>query len=297
MTSVACLQLVERGILDVDSPALIEEHLPELASQPILTGFDGNTPLTKPRTQPLTLRHLLTHTSGLGYVFTSTLLEKYLHVTRQKNWLAKGATLETITQPLLFEPGTKFKYGFGIDWAGILVERVTGQTLEDYFRANIWDKIPGGAKSISFYPTRRAKARLMGMHGRKDGKVVPFKGWRDLPNWEPGDVKVRFGGGGLIGTAKDYIAFLQHLLGCYQGREGGVLSPQMAKKLFEDAFPERGEGNTCHEDLAAMMRESANPAHPMPTGAVVGHSLGMALTLKDSPHGRRGGSANCESAG
>lgn len=295
VTSVACLQLIERGLIDVDSPALIEKYLPELAAQPILTGFDGMVPQTKARTQPLTLRHLLTHTNGTAYSFTNPVLGKWEAATKHKSWMAKDAGIKTITVPLLFEPGSAYAYGLGIDWAGVLVERVSGLTLEDYFRTHIWSKVPGGCRSMSFYPTAAIKRRLMSMHGRsEEGKVVPDAGWRDVANWDPIDIKMRFGGAGLMGTAKDYVSFLQHLLACYQGRKG-VLTPRGAMMLFEDAMPPRGSGNTCHEDLGRMLRDMGGNVPGWQSGEDVTHSLAMCVCTKDSPHGRRAGSAWCKS--
>jgi hypothetical protein len=102
------------------------------------------------------------------------------------------------------------------------------------------------------------------------------------------DIKFRFGGAGLIGTARDYTAFLQHLLACYQGREAGVLRPATARLLFEDAFP---AGGSCRKDLGRMMRDMGSSPPGWQTGAEVTHSLAMCVNTADSPHGRRAGSA------
>ncbi|CAK9783062.1 beta-lactamase/transpeptidase-like protein [Cutaneotrichosporon oleaginosum] len=290
VTSVACLQLMERGLVDVDDPKLVEEVLPELAAQPILAGYDGDKVILKKRTQPLTLRHLLTHTSGSAYSFLGTPLVKWEKQTGHKAWTAKGAKLDSITTPLLFEPGTAFQYGHGIDWAGLLVERVSRLTLEDYFRKHIWSAVPGECRSMTFYPTRRTKGRMMGMHGRKGRRVVPEPGWRDVMAWDSMDMKFRFGGAGLFGTARDYTAFLQHLLACYQGREG-MLRPETTRLLFEDAFPQGGEGDTCRKGLGRLMRDMGVSQPGWHTGAELTHSLAMCVNTADSPHGRRAGSA------
>lgn len=289
VTSVACLQLMERGVVGVDDAKLIEKVLPELAAQPILVGYEGDKAVFKKRTKPLTLHHLLTHTCGSAYSFLGTPLSRWEEETGHKSWTAKGAKLDSITAPLLFEPGTAYQYGHGLDWAGLLVERVSGLTLEDYFRKHIWSVVPGECRSMTFYPTRRAKGRMMGMHGRKDGRVVPDPGWRDVTAWHSMDIKFRFGGAGLIGTARDYTAFLQHLLACYQGRQEGVLRPDTARLLFEDAFPTGG--NTCRKDLGRMMSDMGFSPPGWHTGAEVTHSLAMCVNTADSPHGRLAGSA------
>ncbi|BEJ11593.1 hypothetical protein CspHIS471_0200530 [Cutaneotrichosporon sp. HIS471] len=286
VTSVACLQLMEAGKVDVDDGQLIETILPELAKQPILLGYEGDKPVFKKRTLPLTLRHLLTHTCGSTYTLVGTPLAKWAKQTGHKSWLAKGAKLDSITRPLLFEPGTAFEYGHGIDWAGLLVERVSGLTLEDYFRRHIWSHVPGECRSMTFYPTPRSKRRMMGMHGRVDGKVVPDPGWRDVTVWHSMDIKFRFGGAGLIGTARDYTAFLQHLLACYQGREG-VVRPETAALLFEDALP---KGGTCRKDLGRTLHEMGFSPPGWRTGEEVSHTLAMCVNTADSPNGRRAGS-------
>jgi CubicO group peptidase (beta-lactamase class C family) len=211
VVSVACLQLAERGLVKFDDPALIEKHCPELVAMPILEGFDDNNkPITRPRTKPLTLRRLLTHTSGLAYGF-DPVQARWDKATGAPVWGAH-ATVEAFTTPLHFEPGTKYNYSTGIDWAGILVWRVTGKTLEEYFNENIWK--PCGITGMSFYPTEDIKKHLMGMTGRYQGKLVPYPGPRDLQKLNPEDIGVLAGGAGLLGTVKGYVTFLQHILKC-----------------------------------------------------------------------------------
>lgn len=294
VTSVACIQLIEAG-LDVDSPSVIEKYLPELCAQPILKSMDGKVPVTKPRTQPITLRHLLTHTNGTRYTFVDNILARWEAAKHHRGWTARGSTLKSIEVPLLFEPGSTYAYGLGLDWAGVLVERVSGLTLEDYFRANIFNKVPGGCRSMSFYPTRGAKRRAMAMTTRNEkGEVVLDPGHRDVWSWDPIDIKFRSGGAGLVGTLKDYLSFLQELLACYQGKEG-VLSPKGGKMLFDDAFPERGVNNTAHKKLGRMLKDMGQVIPGWTSGEDVTHSLAMCVNTKDSPNGRRAGSAMCES--
>ncbi|KAI6876970.1 hypothetical protein KC318_g17864, partial [Hortaea werneckii] len=133
LTSIAALQLVEAGLIKLDDD--VSKILPEVGEQKILKGFDGDSPILEDRKNPLT--HLLSHTSGFGYDLADVGLAKY-----QKS-IGKvpgdGSTVEeTRSHPLLFEPGTAWMYGCSTDWAGKLVERISGMTLEEFMRENMF---------------------------------------------------------------------------------------------------------------------------------------------------------------
>ena len=119
--SVAALQLVEKGKITLDEP--LDEYLPEMSSINIL---DEKNQIVNPE-KSITLRHLLTHTAGFGYHFTSTKLSKWDELKNEIGWSEKY-------QPRLFESGTSYMYGTNIDWVGRLVEKISGMNLEDYFR-------------------------------------------------------------------------------------------------------------------------------------------------------------------
>ena len=137
--SVAALQLVEQGKITLDES--LDELLPEMSKRMILN--EGNE-IVVPKNS-ITLRHLLTHTAGFGYRFTSPQLAKWNTLKKEINWKEEY-------EPRLFESGTSFMYGTNIDWVGILVEKISGMTLEDYFRTHItgpiemnstWFNVPG----------------------------------------------------------------------------------------------------------------------------------------------------------
>src|SRR3546814_9552991 len=123
LTSVAALQLLEQGKLDLDSPA--SKWLPALADVQVLDGFasDGS-PITRAPGRPVTMRHLLTHTSGFGYEFLSENVQKYQAATNTPSVLS--ATRASLQVPLLFDPGERWEYGIGLDWAGLVVEAISG---------------------------------------------------------------------------------------------------------------------------------------------------------------------------
>ena len=154
VTSVAALQLVERGLVSLDEP--VSRWLPALARPRVLQGFDDQgRPVTAPAARPITLRHLLTHTSGLSYDFSSDALTRYLQVT--------GTALNGPAEPripLLCQPGERWVYGIGIDWAAHLIARVSGQPFDAYLADHVLR--PLGMTDTTFFPTaeqaRRAPA-------------------------------------------------------------------------------------------------------------------------------------------
>ena len=291
MTSIACVQLHERGIIDLDDPDVIEKYAPELAKQPILKGYTSDGPEGKPiyekRTRPMTLKHLLSHSAGIGYGALIPLLGRWERENNLPSWNAKHAVVEAYCVPLLDEPGTTFMYGYGIDWAGIIVWRVTGQTLEEYFSENIWK--PCGVESITFYPRDDVRNRLMQLCGRdQDGKLIHIDGFRPVPRLRPEDIGVLSGGGHTIGPLKEYLVFLQHLLQC-KDREGGILSPAGFKLLFTNALPPRDEKPEVYAALGAFLGSFGHKDPGMISGDTVSHSVGLCLIEADSDFSRKAG--------
>jgi methyl acetate hydrolase len=201
VTSVAAMQLVEEGRLRLDDPA--DKYLPELAKLSMFEAFDSKTGAykVKPATKPLTVRHLLTHTSGLGYNFTSPIVRDFK--PREGEKYTAG--------PLLFEPGEQWMYGTSTDWVGRLVERFSGKGLEEYFQQRIFG--PLGMMDTSYNVATGRRSRLVPVHRRQaDGKFAPDS------VQPPVTVPRPIGGGGLASTAADYTKFLQMLL------NGGTLN-------------------------------------------------------------------------
>ena len=199
ITSVAALQLVERGLVDLDAP--VGTHLPVLAAPRVLTGFDAaGAPVTRPATKPITLRRLLTHTSGLAYDFCSADLTAWLSATGGSMFGAADPDI-----PLMFDPGEAWQYSIGIDWAGRLIEAVTGQGLDAWSAEHIFT--PLGMKDTSFFPDAAQTARKASVHAKgPDGALAPMAfGMPATPHFG-------MGGGGLYSTAEDYLRFLGAIL-------------------------------------------------------------------------------------
>ena len=211
ITATAAMQLVERGKLSLDRPAT--DVVPELAKAQVLDGFDGaGQPRRRALKRPITLEHLLTHTAGFGYEIWRPEIAQYQQVTNTPG--ITTCTNAALTTPLLFDPGDRWEYGINIDWAGKMVEAAAGQKLDRYFQDNILG--PLGMKDTSFKLSPAQRARLSAMHQRDDkGALAPIE--FALPE----DPEFLMGGGGLYGTAADYLAFAQMIMqgGTHKGAQ------------------------------------------------------------------------------
>lgn len=221
LTSVAAVQLVERGQLDLDAPA--SKVVPAIAEAQVLTGFDaGGQPQFRAPKRPITLRHLLTHSAGFSYEIWNTDIQKVQAA------LGIPGVLEcknkALTTPLLFDPGENWDYGINIDWAGKMIEAVTRRPLGDVMQENLLG--PLGMSSTAFKISAGMRQRLAGTHLRDgDGKLAPF------PFEIPQEPEFQMGGGGLYGTMGDYLKFVRMVLNGGQLRGERVLKPETVAAL------------------------------------------------------------------
>ena len=202
VVSVAAMQLVEAGKLSLDAP--LGELLPDLGNPQVIAGFadDGNVQ-TRPAARPITLRHLLTHTAGFGYDFVSADMAR----ARGPGGPPAPGTLASLRSALLFDPGDDWAYGVNTDWVGLAVEAASGQRLDAYVAEHITG--PLGMSDTVFDLADAHKSRAVTNSARgEDGKVGRF------PINIGGGTKCEFvsGGGGLHGTAGDYMRFVRMLL-------------------------------------------------------------------------------------
>jgi CubicO group peptidase (beta-lactamase class C family) len=218
LTSVAALQLVERGKLELDEPAGNID--PTLASALVLTGFDAKgVPQLRPAQKPITLRNLLTHTSGFSYPLWDPTVVRYLKVA--------GSNPAWPRMPLMFEPGSRWAYGGSLDRVGRMVEIAGGQSLDRYFSDHITG--PLGMNDTGFSLTAKQRARQVRLHARDtNGKLFPQPLEKlDVP-------KVLSGGGGIYSTAPDYLTLLQALLNGGGLRETNILRPETVALMSEN---------------------------------------------------------------
>ncbi|MBN9090296.1 MAG: beta-lactamase family protein [Reyranella sp.] len=223
VTAAAAMQLVERRKLSLDAPA--SDVVPELGSKGVLEGFDKEgKAITRNPQRPITLRHLLTHTSGLGYDTWNADIMKY----RQATGIPAVGSCQNaaLTTPLLAEPGERWEYGISIDWAGKMVEAASGQRLDRYMTERLF--VPLGMSDTGFAIGPAQRLRKARMHTRGPG------GFTVMEHEIPQTPEFHMGGGGLYSTVSDYLKFTQALL---MGG-GPILKPETVKLMAQNHMAE-----------------------------------------------------------
>ncbi|EED32989.1 beta-lactamase [gamma proteobacterium NOR5-3] len=202
LTAVAALQLVEKGRLSLDTPA--GDLCPEIAAVQVLDGFDDNgAPVTRAPTTPVTLQHLLTHTSGYSYHIWDETCLRWLETTGAPDITSQEKA--ALLQPLMFDPGTQWRYGIGIEWVGQMIEAATGMRLGEYFDTHVCG--PMNMPDTHFDYNDSMFARAAHLHARlPDGSFMP------LPLKQTDSREFDEGGGGLKGTMRDYGQFIRMIL-------------------------------------------------------------------------------------
>jgi methyl acetate hydrolase len=222
-TVTAAMQLIERGKLALDAPAAAV--VPELATKGVLEGFDPTgQPITRKPKRPITLRHLLTHTSGLGYDTWDAEIMKYRQATGiPAIGSCKNAALTT---PLLADPGERWEYGISMDWVGKMIEAVSGQRLDRYMTEHIFTPLGISDTGFAIGPAQRLrKAR---MHTRSsDGFTTIDHEVTQTPEFHTG-------GGGLYSTVHDYLTLTHTLL---MGG-GPILKPETVRVMAQNHLPD-----------------------------------------------------------
>jgi methyl acetate hydrolase len=196
VTSAALMQLVEQGKVALEDP--LGKYFPAEFAKPMLfESFDSTTGNYKlrPATKAVTISHILTHTSGLGYGFTDPTTRDFRP--------HPGEDYPIV--PLIFEPGERWLYSTSTDWVGRVVEKVSGQPLETYFHNHIF--VPLGMNDTTYFVPKEKESRLVSVDIRgADGTLA-----KD-PNQPPKSGFTPIGGGGLLSTASDYLRFTRALL-------------------------------------------------------------------------------------
>src|SRR5437899_8598260 len=170
ITAAGAMQLVEQGKLSLNAP--IGQVLPDLAAPQVLEGFDAKgEPKLRPAKNPITLRHLMTHTAGFCYDLWNGDMVKYLERTGTPGIIScKNAALKT---PIMTDPGTRWEYGTNIDFVGKAVEAVSGKRLDAYLRDHLFT--PLGMSDTGFRIGEAQRKRLVAMHQRgEDGSLAPI---------------------------------------------------------------------------------------------------------------------------
>ncbi len=272
LATIGVLQLVERGEVDLDRE--VASYVPEFAELQVLEGFDGDQPRLRPAQGAATVRQLLDHTSGLGYQFLNPALLRWVEVTGNPGPLSCDPVL--LEAPLMSDPGTRWEYGTSIEWAGRVLEEVTGTTLDAYLDENLFG--PLAMTDTTFHLTDEQRARLMPVHHRQaDGTLVA--GDVGLPP----NPQMACGGHGCHGTARDYGRFLRALL------RGGELDGNriLREETVELALAPHLGAIALPDVTPTADPEISNDVVALPVKRDWG--LGFELVLEDLPGMRRAG--------
>ncbi len=269
LVTAAAMQLVEQGKLDLDAP--IGSILPDLANPQVLTGFNqAGQPQMRAAVRPITLRHLLTHTAGFGYFFVHPEILQYFGAVGMP---APGSK-DAIRMPLMFDPGDSWEYSVAIDWAGLAVEAVTGQSLGDYMTQHLF--APLGMTATHFADSLPDGAAQVHARG-EDGKLA-------LQPMFIGGGEYHNGGGGLIGTAPDYARFVRAML------RGGELDANRILKAETVAEMARNQIGTIRAGRMGSAMPHLAPVYDTFPDQHTGWGLGFLINPDPGPNGRSPGS-------
>jgi CubicO group peptidase (beta-lactamase class C family) len=276
VTCVAAMQLVEQGKLKIDEP--VPDVDPALGAPQVLEGFDAaGAPRLRAAKRPITLRHLMTHTAGFSYEVWDPNTVRYVKTSGMPS--TSTGKVAALRMPLVFDPGDKWEYGVNIDWVGRIVESLSGQPIEGYFRDKIFG--PLDMKDTGFVTSPEQRARQASVHQRQaDGTLVP------QPLETPFVPEFYAGGGGLYSTARDYLSFVQMLLheGSFNGAR--VLRPETVALMHRNAIG----------DIPAGIMKTQNPGRSNDVdlfpGAQVRWSLAHMLNMQPGPNGRSAGTVS-----
>ncbi|PKZ67056.1 1,4-butanediol diacrylate esterase [Gordonia terrae] len=274
LTGVAALQLRESGDLDFDAPA--KEYAPALGEVQVLEGFDDNgDPVLRAPKSDITTKQLLLHTAGFGYDFFNEQYNRLAENHGQPSIVTSSR--RALQTPLLFDPGEQWEYGSNIDWAGQVIEGITGRRLGEVFRDRILT--PLGMTNTSFTLDGDMESRVATMHQRgADGTLEPtdFR----LP-----DPEVHMGGHGLYSTVGDYLSFIRMWLNDGSATSGEqILRPDTVEFAAQNHL-----GDLKVKMLPGVIPTLSNDAEFFP-----GQSKSWAYTFmvndEEAPTGRPAGS-------
>ena len=275
ITGTVALQLVEEGQLDLDAPA--KAYAPGIGEIQVLEGFEADgTPRLRAPKRDITTRMLLLHTAGFAYDFFNETYNRLAEERGQPS--AITSTLASLKTPLLFDPGEAWEYGTNIDWAGQVIEGITGQSLGEAMQARVFDPLGMGDTGFTLTPAMRERRAIM--HQRdSSGCLIPLSDF-ELPR----NPEVHMGGHGLYSTALDYAKFIRMWLNDGDGPNGRVLKPETV------AMAERnGLGDLKIKALPGVIPSLSNEAEFFP-GMPKSWGLTFMINEEDAPTGRPAGS-------
>ncbi|MFV0295309.1 MAG: serine hydrolase domain-containing protein [Hyphomicrobiaceae bacterium] len=274
ITGACVMQLVEQGCIGLDDD--VGKLVPALAAPKVLTGFDmEGKPQFRPAKGALTLRLLLTNTSGFVYDMWNARMDRYMESTGISRTCSFIKPEDC--QPLDFDPGTKWEYGIGIDWAGKVLEALTGGTLDSYMQKNLLEPLVMTSTGYNLNPeiiTRQSSVHQRDASGRM--QAVAF----DPPQEE----RDFLGGGGMYGSAPDYIRFIRMIMNGGELEGTRVLKPETVELMSQNNI-----GDLDVQPLRTVKPAITNTADFFP-GQKVKWGLTFMINTEDVPGRRRAGS-------
>jgi len=265
VTSAAIMMLADEGKLKIDDD--VAKYLPKYKDPLVISKFNAADASyeTRPAKRPITIRNLLTHTSGIGYSFSSPTLAKIMEKTKKTE----------LDLPLLFDPGDNWAYGASTRVLGSVVEAVSGQKLDAFLQARILG--PLGMKDTSYLVPMDKYSRVVAVNARgNDGAFVE----RPTPPTLTANVA---GDGGLYSTASDYGLFLRMLLNRGKAGSARILSENAVKTMFEN--------HTGSVTVPLQQSTNLSLSKNFPTGAGKDHwGLGFQLAAEKAANRRSPGS-------
>ena len=270
VATVAALQLIEQGNLDLDAP--IQQYCPEFATVQVLERVDGDRPVLRPPASKATVKNLITHTTGLGYWFWNADISAWESATGTPNVLSGSKVV--FTAPMVADPGTRFVYGINTDWLGQVIEAASDRKLDEVIKTGITD--PLGMNETAFVMSDAQRAQSVPIH---------LKGTDGA--WAPSDIDLNqapeywAGGHGLHSTPHDYLKFQRALLGNGTSPDGvTILKPETVDAAFSNQIGELDFPSTI---------ETADPAssHSFSVGPGFKWGYGLLLNTTDLPGRRR----------
>jgi CubicO group peptidase (beta-lactamase class C family) len=228
VTGAAMMMLYEEGKWRLEDP--VSRHIPEFAKLQVYTGANPDgTPALEPARRSMTMRELMTHTAGLGYILSPNNPVDRMYLDARV--LNAGAPLQTMIDamarlPLASQPGTRWAYSIAVDVQGYLVEKLSGQKFDEFLRTRLFD--PLGMKDTAFYVPKEKLARLALVHTDAKGGGLAVDENRPDPVVAPLGPS---GGGGLFSTAMDYARFTEMLLNGGQLNGVRVLAPRTVEMM------------------------------------------------------------------
>ena len=272
IAGTACLQLVEEGRLDLDAPA--KNYTPDIGELQVLDGFDDNgDPILRPPKRDVTTRMLLLHTAGFAYDFFNEQYNRMAEDHGQPSVVTSSKA--ALMTPLLFDPGDEWEYGSNIDWAGQVLEGITGKRLGEVMQERILE--PLGMTSTSFTLEGDMRGRMALIHQRaEDGSLEPL-------DFELPEPEVHMGGHGLYSTVEDYCKFIRMWLNDGMGPNGQVLQKQTVEMAQQN-----GLGEMKIKGLPGVIPWLSNYAEFFP-GMPKSWALTFMINDEDAPTGRPAG--------